>query len=139
MELIELDIASCWGQQPEEVLQQKDDGPFVDVISHLDELAQHMPTRKAWDELVFPPHQDKPSTPHQSSHLRYIMGCTMDLGSCLPPLQLCIPALMVSSSVYSEASCTKGVCSPMIPLPMEQSDLSPAKDVSAQELGNGWF
>ena len=38
-ELIELDIASCWGQPLEEVLQQKDDGPFADVISYLDELA----------------------------------------------------------------------------------------------------
>ena len=32
-ELTELDITSCWGQPPEEVLPQKDDGPFVEVIS----------------------------------------------------------------------------------------------------------
>ena len=37
-ELIELNITACWGQLPEEVLQQKDDGPFVDVISYLDKL-----------------------------------------------------------------------------------------------------
>ena len=43
-ELIELDIASCWGQLPEEVLHQKDKGLLVDVISYLDELAQCIPT-----------------------------------------------------------------------------------------------
>ena len=37
-ELIELDITSCWGQLPEEVLHQKDEGPFADIISYLDEL-----------------------------------------------------------------------------------------------------
>ena len=47
VELIAADIASCWGQPLEEVLQQKDDGPFTEVISYLDELAQHVPTRKA--------------------------------------------------------------------------------------------
>ena len=38
VELIELDITSCWGQPLEKVQRQKDDGPFVDVI-YLDELA----------------------------------------------------------------------------------------------------
>ena len=38
-ELIELDFVSCWGQPLEEVLLQKDDGPFADVISYLDEPA----------------------------------------------------------------------------------------------------
>ena len=54
-ELIELDITSCCGQLQEEVLHQKDEGPFMDVISYLDELVQCMPTQKAWNELVFPP------------------------------------------------------------------------------------
>ena len=38
-ELVELDIASCWSQLPEEVPRQKDKGPFADVISYLDGLA----------------------------------------------------------------------------------------------------
>ena len=60
-ELVEADIASCWGQPLEEVPSQKDEGPFTEVISCLDELAQHVPTRKAWDELIFLP---PPSEPH---------------------------------------------------------------------------
>ena len=43
-ELIELDITACWGQPPEEVPHQKDEGPFVDVILYLDELVQCVPT-----------------------------------------------------------------------------------------------
>ena len=39
VELVEADIASCWGQLLEEVPHQKDEGPFAEVISHLDELA----------------------------------------------------------------------------------------------------
>ena len=53
VELVEVYIAACWGQ-PLEVLHQKD-GMFTEVISCLDELAQCMPSRKAWDELVFLP------------------------------------------------------------------------------------
>ena len=62
VELIELDIASCWDQQLEEVLQQKDDGPFVDVISHLDQLAQHMATRK----VLLPVHASNIPNPKRS-------------------------------------------------------------------------
>ena len=44
-ELMEAYIASCWVQPLEEVLQQKDDGPFAEVISHLDEVARCMSSR----------------------------------------------------------------------------------------------
>ena len=87
VELVEADIASCCGQLLEEVLHQKDEGPFKEMISHIDELAQHMPTRKAWDELVFPPPPAEPCAPCQSGHLGYIMGHTVHLGSALPPLR----------------------------------------------------
>ena len=90
VELIE--VASFWVQLLEEFLLQ-DDGPFMEVISHLHELAQCVPTRKAWDKLIFPPPPAELSTPHQNSHLGYIMGCTMDLGSCLPPLWFQITGL----------------------------------------------
>ena len=89
-ELVEADIASCWGQLLEEVLCQKDKGPFAELISHLDELAQCVPTRKAWDKLIFLPSPAEPCTPCQSRHLGYIMGCSVDLGSALPPLWFCV-------------------------------------------------
>ena len=52
-ELTELGIDSCWGQPAVEVPLQKQDGPFTGVIAYLDDLAWHVLTRKAWDELVF--------------------------------------------------------------------------------------
>ena len=92
-ELVEADIVSCWGQPLEEVLCQKNEGPFMKVISHLDVLAWCVPARKAWDELIFLPPPAEPHALHQSEHLGYIMGCTMDLGSTPPPLQFCISDL----------------------------------------------
>ena len=54
-ELIKLNIASSMGQPLVEVLLQKQDGPFADVITYLDDLVKHVLTWKAWDELVFLP------------------------------------------------------------------------------------
>ena len=51
-ELVKADITSCYGQPLEEVPCQKDEGPFVEVISYLDELAWCMPAIKAWDKLA---------------------------------------------------------------------------------------
>ena len=62
----------------------------MEVISHLDQLAKCLPTRQAWDKLVFLPPPVKPYMPHQSAHLGYIRGCVVDLGQGLPSLHLCI-------------------------------------------------
>ena len=39
-EVVEVDIACCWSEPPQTVPQQKDEGTFANVISHLDNLAQ---------------------------------------------------------------------------------------------------
>ena len=62
-EVVEADVACCWSEPPQTMLQQRDEGAFVDVISHLDNLAQHLPTRKAWDKLVCLPLLQHPA-PH---------------------------------------------------------------------------
>ena len=86
VEITELGITSCWGQLAAEVLLQKQDGPFADVIAYLDDLARCVLTQKAWDELVFPAPLTEPSVPLKSNHLGYILGLTVDLGGALPPL-----------------------------------------------------
>ena len=86
-ELTELGIASCRGQLAAEVLLQKQDGPFADVIAYLGDLAWCMLTQKVWDELVFPAPLTGPSVPSKSNHLGYILGRTVDLGGTLPPLR----------------------------------------------------
>ena len=90
VELTELRIASCWSQLAVEVLLQKQDGPFADVIAYLDDLVRCILTQKAWDELVFQAPLTSPSVPHKCTHLSYILGCTVDLGGALPPLRLCM-------------------------------------------------
>ena len=89
-ELIELRITSCWGQPAVQVLLQKQDGPFANVIAYLDDLAWCILTQKAWDEMVFPASLTEPSVPCKSNHLGYILGHTIDLGGALPPLRFCI-------------------------------------------------
>ena len=108
VELVEADIASCWGQLLEKVPHQKDEGPFVEVFFHLDKLAQCVPTRKAGDELIFPPHPAEPHAPCQNRHLGCIMGHTVDLGSALPPLQFCISSPNGEFICYSVGSTVQG-------------------------------
>ena len=85
-ELVEAKVILSWNELPWEVPCQRDEGVFVEVISHLDQLAKHLPTRWAWDELVFPPPPAEPRMPHQSGHLGYIRSCVVDLGRVLPSL-----------------------------------------------------
>ena len=72
--LVQAKVALCWNELPQEVPRQRDEGAFVEVISHLDQLAKHLPTRRAWDELVFPPPPAEPCMPCQSGHLGYIIA-----------------------------------------------------------------
>ena len=78
-ELVEAEVILCWNEPPQEVPHQRDEGIFAEVISHLDQLAKRLPTRRAWDELVFPPPPAEPHMPHWSGHLGYIRGHMVDL------------------------------------------------------------
>ena len=62
--VVEADVARCWSEPPQTIPWQRDEGAFADVISHLDNLAQCLPTRKAWDELVCLPPSAAPCSPH---------------------------------------------------------------------------
>ena len=85
-ELVEAEVALCWNELPREVPLQRDEGTFVEVISHLDQLAKCLPTRWAWDELVFPLPSAKPHTPYWSGYLGYIKGHLVDLWWTLPSM-----------------------------------------------------
>ena len=128
-----------------EILLQKQDGPFTDVIDYLDDLARHMPTWKVWDELVFPAPLTEPSTPCKSNHLSYILGHTVDLGGALPPLKFCVTepsgkfvgvaySLLFEGNVLAYDPASNGV--KWIPVWGTVNDLSLTEDSSAQELSN---
>ena len=80
----------CWSELPRDVPCQRDEGAYVNVISYLDELATHWPSRKAWDELMWPPVSSVPHMLHQAEHLSYIQGCMVELGLTMLPSQFCM-------------------------------------------------
>ena len=87
VELTEMEITSCWSQGAALIPLQKKDSPFTDVITFLDELVRHELSRRAWDELVFPPPLSEEGMPHRSQHLGHILRQIIDLGNSLPAFQ----------------------------------------------------
>ena len=127
------------------VLLQKQDGPFADVIAYLDDLVQHVPTWKAWDELVFPAPLTKPRVFHKSNHLGYILGHTVDLGGALPPLRFHVTepsgefvevacGLLFKGNILAYDPASNGM--EWVPVRGTVNNLSPAEDSSAWELSN---
>ena len=83
--VVKADVAHCWSEPPPTIPWQRDKGTFVNVISHLDNLAQHQPTRKAWDELVCLPPPTVP-TPHTGvGTWAIIRDGWWSWGECCPP------------------------------------------------------
>ena len=78
----------CWGDNPEQVPQQKDKGAHAKVISYLNELATHRPSRKSWDELVWSPQSTMPVLPCE--RVSPLQGCIVKMGPAMPPTQFCI-------------------------------------------------
>ena len=144
-ELTELGIASCWGQLAMEVSLQKQDGPFTDVITYLDDLVQHVLTQKVWDELVYPAPLTEPSMPHKSNHLGYILAHTVDLGGTLPPLRFCMTepngkfvgvahSLLFKGNILVYDPTSNGA--EWTPVQGTVNNLSSTEDSSTQELSN---
>ena len=73
VELTKMEITSCWSQGAAPIPLQKKDGPFVDIIGFLDELVRYEPSRRAWNELMFPPLLSEEGAPCRSQHLGHIL------------------------------------------------------------------
>ena len=97
VKLVKADVACCWNELPQTISWQRDKGALADVISHLDNLAQCLLTRKAWDELVCSLPSAVPHTLCWSRHLGYIQGqvvqcclpCSSTLASLMETLCVC--------------------------------------------------
>ena len=87
VQLVEVDIVDCWDASTGDILRQSDTGCFTDMISYLDELATHLPTRHTWDALVFPMPMVGEDPGCQSLQLDYVPIQPVKLGEILPPLQ----------------------------------------------------
>ena len=74
----------CWSEPLEDVPHQRDKGTYADIISYLDELAMHWPSKKAWDKLVWPPVSSVPRMHCHTDYLSYIQECVVELGLTMP-------------------------------------------------------
>ena len=81
---------SCWSDPSGDVPCQRDEGACANVISYLDELATCWPSRKAWNELVWPPASSVTHMPCPTEHIGYIQGCVVELGLTMPPSWFCM-------------------------------------------------
>ena len=80
-------IKHCWAPTPRTLHHQRDNGTTAHVISYLDELAVHHPTRKAWDELVWLSMAATPQVPTEAKSYGYCHGQVVDLGPVMPAVQ----------------------------------------------------
>ena len=145
-EEVKADVAHCWSELPQTVPWQRVEGTFADVISHLDSLAQHLPTMKAWDELVCLPPSAVPCTLCRSGHLGYIQGQVVELGSVLPSTQFHVSQPNGEFGAWPGGCSLRAMSWPMTLPAMKWSgfpcgaymaeDLSQAEEASARELSN---
>ena len=54
VDLMMASVKCCWEPTPRTLHHQWDNGPTTHIISYLNELAVHVPTSEAWDEMVWP-------------------------------------------------------------------------------------
>ena len=80
-------IKHCLWPTPGTLHHQRDNGPTTHVISYLDELAVHLPTSKAWDELVWPTMAANPHVPTKAKSYSYCQGQAVDLGPVMLAVQ----------------------------------------------------
>ena len=72
VQLVKADIIDCWDTSAGDVLWQSDTGCFADMISYLEELVMHLPTRHTWDTPVFPAPMVEEDPGCQSLQLDYV-------------------------------------------------------------------
>ena len=121
-ELTEMGIVSCWSQGATTIPLQKKDGPFTNIIAFLDELARCKPSRRMWDELVFPPLLSEEGMPCRSQHLGHILGQIINLGNSLPVFWFQIMELDGKFMGVTRGRSSKGISSCTTPRTMLLSE-----------------
>ena len=144
-EVVKADVAHCWSELLPTVLWQRNEGTLVDVISHLDNLAQCQPMRKAWDELVCPPPPAVSHSSCQSGYLGYIQGWVVELGHVLPSTRFHVSQLNGDFVCMARGLLFEGNVlaydptsneAKWVPMQGMAEDLSQAEEASARELSN---
>ena len=89
MDLTMASVKLCWEPTPRALYHQRDNGPSAHVISYLDELAVHIPTLEAWDQMVWPTMAVIPHTLTEAQVICLLLGPSggsrpCDAGSTIP-------------------------------------------------------
>ena len=80
VDLMMASVKLCWEPTPRALYHQRDYGPTTHIISYLDELAVHVPTLEAWDQMVWPTMAAIPCTLTEAELYGYCQGQVVDLG-----------------------------------------------------------
>ena len=87
VDLMMVSIKCCWEPAPRTLHHQRENGPTTHIISYLDELAVRVPTREAWDQMVWPTMVAIPHVPTKAKSYSYCWGQVVDLGPVMPATQ----------------------------------------------------
>ena len=87
MDLMMVSVKLCWEPASRTLYHQRENGPTAHIISYLDELAVHVPTLKAWDQMVWPTTVAIPHVSTEAESYGYCQGQAVDLSPVMPAVQ----------------------------------------------------
>ena len=87
IDLTMVSIKRCWEPAPRTLHHQRENCPTTHVISYFDELAVRIPTKEAWDQMVWPTTVAIPCIPTEAESYSYCRGQAVDLGLMMPAAQ----------------------------------------------------
>ena len=87
VDLMMASVKLCWEPTPRALYHQRDNIPTAHVISYLNELAVHVPSLKAWDQMVWPTMVVIPCGLTNAESYGYCQGQAVDLGPVMPVMQ----------------------------------------------------
>ena len=76
-----------WEPAPRTLHHQRENGPTTHIISYLNELAVCIPTRDAWDQMVWPTTAAIPHVPTEAESYGYCQGQAVDLSPVMSAVQ----------------------------------------------------
>ena len=90
IDLTMVSVKRCWKPVPQTLHHQRENGPTAHVISYLDKLAACIPTREAWDQMVWPTMAVILHVPTEAESSGYCRGQVVDLSPMMPAMQFCV-------------------------------------------------
>ena len=90
VDLMVASVKCCSEPAPRTLHHQRENGPTTHIISYLNELAVRIPTRKAWDQMVWPTTAAILCVPTKAKSYGYCQGQVVDLSPMMLAMQFCV-------------------------------------------------